>query len=57
MREGHTSSDQEAVWSKYGDDVMRKHLPWPTIQKFWDQAGFTRPRRNAAFRGQRKICS
>jgi hypothetical protein len=34
-------SDQEAVWSKYGRDVVRTHLPRQTIQKIWDGAGLT----------------
>jgi hypothetical protein len=33
MREGHTPSDQDAVWSKYGSDVVRELLPRQTIQK------------------------
>jgi hypothetical protein len=30
MREGHTHRDQEAEWSNYGKDIVRRLLPqWP----------------------------
>jgi hypothetical protein len=41
MREGHTPSDQDAVWSKYGIDVVRRLLLRQTIQKISNQAGYT----------------
>jgi hypothetical protein len=41
MREGQIPSDHEVVWLKYGNDVVPRRLPLRTVQKIWDEAGFT----------------